>query len=89
MKSHEMNRLYANAAKNLSRGWLEVGSTVFAANRRLVEVTRAWGDETWAAEEVLARAARRSSEETRDIFSSVDGTQDAAFLARFGDLARA
>jgi len=38
MKSDEMNRLYANAAKNLSRGWLEVGSTVFAATRRLVEV---------------------------------------------------
>src|SRR5919199_1976586 len=83
-----MARLYADAAKNLSRGWLDAGSAAFATNRRLANAAWAWGDEARAAEEVLARAARRSGEETRAVFDAADGLKDAAFPARFGDLAR-
>jgi predicted unusual protein kinase regulating ubiquinone biosynthesis (AarF/ABC1/UbiB family) len=89
MKPNEMVRLYVEAAQNLSRGWLEAGSAAFAANRRLVGAAGAWDDERRAAEEVLARAARRSGEETRAVFDAADGPADTAFPARFGDLARA
>ena len=44
--------------------------------------------ERLGAEEVLARAIRRSGEEARDVRESAGGTPDAAFLARAGDLAR-
>ena len=81
--------MYGDAAKNLSRSWLEAGSAVFAANRRLADAARLWGDEARAAQEVLARAARRSGEETRDVFGAGEGPPDAASLARFGDLVRA
>ena len=88
MDPNEMAQLYGDAVKNLSRSWLEAGSAVFAANRRLADAARLWGDEARAAQEVLARAARRSGEETRDVFD-VEGPQDAASLTRFGDLVRA
>ena len=89
MDPKEMARFYTEAAKNLSRGWLEAGSTLFAANRRLVDAARLWGDERRAAEEVLARASRRSGEETRAVVGAGEGPPDAASLARFGDLIRA
>jgi ABC1 atypical kinase-like domain len=89
MEPNEIARLYADAAKKLSRGWLDAGSAVFNANRRLANAARVWGDEARAAEEVLARAARRSGEETRAVFDTADGLTDAAFPARFGDLTRA
>ncbi|MDQ4064355.1 MAG: AarF/UbiB family protein [Actinomycetota bacterium] len=89
MDPNEMARFYIEAAKNLSRSWLEAGSTLFAANRRLVDAARLWGDETRAAEEVLARASRRSGEETRAVVGAGEGPPDAASLARFGDLVRA
>src|SRR5215207_608745 len=89
MERNEMARLYADAAKNLSRGWLEVGSAMFAANRHLADAATVWDDETRAAEEVLARAARRSGEETRAVFGASDVLTNAALPARFGDLFRA
>jgi predicted unusual protein kinase regulating ubiquinone biosynthesis (AarF/ABC1/UbiB family) len=89
MKPDEMARLYADAAKNLSRGWLEAGSAVLAANRRLADAARVWCDEGRAAEKVLVRAAWRSGEETKDVFDDAEGLRDATFLTRFGDLARA
>jgi predicted unusual protein kinase regulating ubiquinone biosynthesis (AarF/ABC1/UbiB family) len=89
MDANEMARLYGDAAKNLSRSWLEAGSAVFAANRRLADAARLWGDEARAAQEVLARAARRSGEETQAVFGAGEGPPDAASLARFGDLVRA
>ena len=90
MDPSEMARFYTEAAKNLSRSWLEAGSTLVAANRRLVNAARLWGDETRAAEEVLARASRRSGEETRAVVVGAgEGPPDAASLARFGDLVRA
>ncbi len=89
MKRDEMTRLYADAAKNLSRGWLEAGSAMFAASRRLADVAGAWGDETRAAGEVLTRAARRSGEETGAIIGAGGRLTDAAVPARFGELARA
>ena len=89
MKPDEMARLYADAAKNLSRGWLEAGSAVLAANRRLADAARVWCDEGRAAEKVLIRAAWRSGEETKDVFDDAEGLRDATFLTRFGDLARA
>jgi ubiquinone biosynthesis protein len=89
MDPNEMARLYGDAAKNLSRSWLEAGSAVFAANRRLADAARLWGDEARAAQEVLARAARRSGDETRDVFAAGEGPPDATSLARFGDLVRA
>ncbi len=89
MDPNEMARLYGDAAKNLSRSWLEACSAVFAANRHLADAARLWGDEARAAQEVLARAARRSGEETRDVFGAGEGPPDAASLARFGDLVRA
>jgi predicted unusual protein kinase regulating ubiquinone biosynthesis (AarF/ABC1/UbiB family) len=89
MDPNEMARLSGDAAKNLSRSWLEAGSAVFAANRRLMDAARLWGDQARAAQEVLARAARRSGEETRDVFGAGEGPPNAASLARFGDLVRA
>ena len=89
MKPDEMARLYADAAENLSSGWLEAGSAVLAANRRLADAALVWCDEGRAAEEVLARAAWRSGEETKDVFEDAEGLRDATFLTRFGDLARA
>lgn len=89
MEPDALTRCYAEAAKNLSRSWLEAGSTVFAANRRLADAARAWGDEARAATEVLTRATRRSGEETRDVFGAAEGRPDASSLARFGDLVRA
>jgi predicted unusual protein kinase regulating ubiquinone biosynthesis (AarF/ABC1/UbiB family) len=89
MEPDALTRFYAEAAKNLSRSWLEAGSTVFATNRRLADAARAWGDEARAATEVLTRATRRSDEETRDAFGAAKGAPDAASLARFGDLVRA
>jgi len=89
MEPNEMARLYAEAAKNLSRGWLEAGSVMFAANRRLANFARVWGDEVRAAEEVLARAARRSGEEAQAVFDVAEGVPDTASLTRFGDLVRA
>ncbi|MDQ3965959.1 MAG: hypothetical protein M3246_05840, partial [Actinomycetota bacterium] len=80
MEPNEMARLYADVAKNLSRDWLEASSAMFDG---------AWGNGTRAAEEVLARAARRSGEETRAVFVPDGGTPDTAFLARAGDLVRA
>src|SRR5215210_5962863 len=88
MEHNEMTRLHADATKNLYRSWLEAGSAMFALNRRLADAARLWDDEARAAEEVLARAARRSSEETRAVFGT-EGPPDAASLARFGDLVRA
>src|SRR5918997_4486394 len=89
MEPDALTRFYAEVAKNLSRSWLEAGSTVFAANRHLTGAVRGWGDEAWAAAEVLTRATRRSGEETRDVFGIEEGAPDAASLARFGDLVRA
>jgi len=89
MEPDALTRFYAEVAKNLSRSWLEAGSTVFAANRRLTDAAQGWGDEARAAAEVLTRATRRSGEETRDVFGTADGAPDAASLARFGDLVRA
>ncbi len=89
MEPDALTRFYAEAAKNLSHSWLEAGSTVFAANRRLADAARAWGDEARAATEVLTRATRRSGEETRDVFGAAEGRPDASSLARFGDLVRA
>src|ERR671916_75589 len=89
MEPDALTRFYAEVAKNLSRSWLEAGSTVFAANRHLTDAVRGWGDEAWAAAEVLTRATRRSGEETRDVFGIAEGAPDAASLARFGDLVRA
>jgi predicted unusual protein kinase regulating ubiquinone biosynthesis (AarF/ABC1/UbiB family) len=89
MEPNEMVRLYVEATQNLSRGWLEAGSVVLAANRRLVGAASVWDDERRAAAEVMARAVRRSGEETRAVFDAADGPADTAFPARFGDLARA
>jgi predicted unusual protein kinase regulating ubiquinone biosynthesis (AarF/ABC1/UbiB family) len=89
MDPNEMARLYGDAAKNLSRSWLEAGTAAFAADRRLADAARLWGGEARAAQEVLARAARRSGEETRDVFGVGEGPPDAASLTRFGDLVRA
>lgn len=89
MEPDALTRLYAEATKNLSRRWLKAGSTVFAANRRLVDAARAWGNEARAAAEVLTRATRRSGEEARDVFGAAGGVPDVTFLARFGDLVRA
>src|SRR5918992_103522 len=89
MAPDALTRFYAEVAKNLSRSWLEAGSTVFAANRHLTDAVRGWGDEAWAAAEVLTRATRRSGEETRDVFGAAEVAPDASSLARFGDLVRA
>ena len=89
MEPDALTRFYAETAKNLSRSWLEAGSAVFAANRRLADAARLWGDEARAATEVLTRATRRSSEETRDVFGAAEGAPDAASLTRLGDLVRA
>ena len=40
MESNDIARLYADAAKNLSRSWLEAGSAMFAVNRRLADAAR-------------------------------------------------
>src|SRR5919112_5208745 len=89
MEPDALTRFYAEVAKNLSHSWLEAGSTVFAANRRLTDAAWGWGDEARAAVEVLTRATRRSREETQDVFGIAEGAPDAASLARFGDLVRA
>ena len=89
MEPDALTRLYAEAAKNLSRSWLEASSTAFAANRRLADAARVWGGEARVAAEVLARATRRSGEEARDMFGAAGGAPNVASLARFGDLVRA
>ena len=89
MEPDALTRVYAEAAKNLSRSWLEAGSTMFAANRRLTDAARVWGDAARVAVEVLTRATRRSSEETRAVRAIAEEAPDAASLARFGDLVRA
>src|SRR3712207_4234359 len=88
MEPSNMARLYVDAAKNLSRGWSPV-SVAFAANRRFADAARLWADETRAAEEVLARAGRRSGEEVRAVLGIAGGPADVAFPARFGELTRA
>src|SRR5215204_1070864 len=89
MEPDALTRLYAEAAKNLSRSWLEASSTAFAANRRLADAARVWGGEARVAAEGLARATRRSGEEARDMFGAAGGAPNVASLARFGDLVRA
>src|SRR3712207_1572884 len=54
----------------------------------LLDAARIWSHGTLGAQEVLARAARRSGEEARDVRESAVGTPNGAFLARAGDLAR-
>ena len=88
MEPDGLSRLYAEAAKNLSRSWLGACPTVFAANRRLADAARVWGDEARVAAEVLTRAVRRSVEEARDTFAA-GGAPNVTSLARFGDLVRA
>src|SRR5215208_2126251 len=89
MEPDALSRLYAEAAKNLSRSWLETCPTVFAANRRLADAARVWGDEARVAAEVLTRATRRSAGEARDAFEAAGGAPNVTSLARFGDLVRA
>src|SRR5215207_5137663 len=89
MEPDGLSRLYAEAAKNLSRSWLGACPTVFAANRRLADAARVWGDEARVAAEVLTRAVRRSVEEARDTFGAAGGAPNVTSLARFGDLVRA
>src|SRR3712207_4273827 len=55
----------------------------------LLDAARIWSHGALGAQEVLARAARRSGEEARDARESAKGTPNGAFLARAGDLARA
>jgi ubiquinone biosynthesis protein len=55
----------------------------------LLDAARIWSHGTLGAQEVLARAARRSGEEARDVRESAVGTPNGAFLARAGDLTRA
>jgi len=57
--------------------------------RGFLETARLWSHGALGAREVLARAAKRSGEEARDVRESVGGTPDGAFLTRAGDLARA
>ena len=57
MEPDGLSRLYAEAAKNLSRSWPGACPTVFAANRRLADAAQVWGDEARVAAEVLTRAA--------------------------------
>jgi predicted unusual protein kinase regulating ubiquinone biosynthesis (AarF/ABC1/UbiB family) len=73
MERNGIARLYADVAKNLSWSPASCASV--------------WGKETKVAEEIMVRAAQRSSGESRTVFAA-DGTPGAAFLARFGDLAR-
>jgi predicted unusual protein kinase regulating ubiquinone biosynthesis (AarF/ABC1/UbiB family) len=54
----------------------------------LLDAARIWSHGALGAQEVLARAARRSGEEARDVRESAPGTPNGAFLARAGDLAR-
>ncbi len=56
--------------------------------RGLLDAARRWSHGTLGAQEVLARAARRSGEEARAVRASAVGTPNGAFLARAGDLAR-
>ncbi len=53
-----------------------------------LETARFWSDGAFAAERVLAQAARRSAEETR-AFLGAGGKPDIATFARLGDLSRA
>ncbi len=89
MEPNKITRLYANAAKNLSRSWLGAGAFMFAASQNLLGAAGAWDKETRAVGEVVVRAARRSGEETRAVSDTMNGAPHAASLARFGDLARA
>jgi ubiquinone biosynthesis protein len=89
MRNDPIARLYADAAEDLSRGWLDVGATLLDANRRLLSAARAWGDEARAAEEVFLRAVRRSGEEAQDFLDLSGGSSGVALLTRFADLARA
>src|SRR5919107_1376088 len=89
MEPDGLSRLYAEAAKNLSRSWPGACPTVFAANRRLADAAQVWGDEARVAAEVLTRAAQRSVEEARDTFGAAGGAPNVTSLARFGDLVRA
>src|SRR5919199_5496310 len=89
VEPNEMACLYGDVAKSLSRSWLEAGSAMLAVNRRLTDAARLWRDEARAAAEVLARAARRSGEETQAVLGVGDSPSDAASLARYGDLVRA
>ena len=59
------------------------------AIKNLMSAAGAWGKETRAVEEVLSRAARRSEEEARAVFGTVNGTPDIVSVVRCGDLARA
>ncbi len=52
------------------------------------DAARLWSHGALGAQEVLARAARRSGEEARAVRESAVGTPNGAFLARAGDLAR-
>jgi predicted unusual protein kinase regulating ubiquinone biosynthesis (AarF/ABC1/UbiB family) len=54
----------------------------------LLDAARIWSHGALGAQQVLARAARRSGEEARDVHESAVGTPNGAFLARAGDLAR-
>ena len=56
--------------------------------RGSLDAARLWSRSVLGAQEALARAARRSGEETRDVRESAKGTPDQVFLARAGDLAR-
>ena len=89
MEPDGLSQLYAEAAKNLSRSWLGACPTVFAANPRLADAARVWGDEARVAAEVLTRAARRSVEEAQDMFGAAGGAPNVTSLARYGDLVRA
>src|SRR5829696_7176142 len=59
------------------------------AIKNLPSAAGAWGKETRAVEEVLSRAARRSEEEARAVFGTVNGTPDIVSVVRCGDLDRA
>ena len=54
----------------------------------LLDAARLWSHGALGAQEVLARAARRSGEEAQAVRESAQGTPNVAFLARTGDLAR-
>lgn len=88
MEYGKMARSYDSSVDNTSRDLFGASSVVSGASRRLADAARAWGGESRAAGEVLARAARRSYEETRATLGTGDGTPDAAYLARFGELSR-
>lgn len=60
--------------------------------RLWLEAARVWNEDARGAEEVLAKAARRSAGETRAVLkaaSNAGGRPDPAAIARLGDLSRA